>query len=471
MGVMRASPSGLTAVTILALLGALRSQSCHDLNGVDLIANDLLQQAPVFGSSCVLVKQHGVTQLERCYGNYTMSQVVPIASATKTLSGAVLMSLVDDGIVSLDDLVAQYLPEWGVGEKAQITLRMCFAHTAGISGHSSVISDNTITLRQAAQLIALSPLQSTPGTTFAYAGGSMHVAGAVCEVASGQSWAQLFVQRIAQPLGMTATDFGAFGPTSNPRIAGGARSNLRDFSALMEMLRANGLFGGVQVLSQQAVNTLLSDQTAGTVIASTPHPYAAPYGIGIWLDGQDSQGRTLFASGVGAFGFAGWVDRARDVSGVFLVRYVNEQTYPYLERIWQEVGDALLPAGVACVGISTPTCAHDVWLNGNGAATAGNLDFAVVVARAPANALGGMVLGEPAPGGLGVLDMTAFIGPPFVTVATLLSDADGRAAVSAPLASGLLGLTVGVQSFWLGDNACAATGLQASHALQLTVLP
>lgn len=468
---MRSSPAGLTALSIVALFGSLRSQSCHDLFGVDLVLNDLLQQAPFLGRSCVHIAQHGTTQKEQCYGNFTLSQVVPIASATKTLSGAVLMSLVDDGIVFLDDPVAQYLPEWNIGEKAHVTLRMCFAHTAGISGHGSVIGDNTITLRQAAQLIALSPLESTPGTTFSYAGGSMHVAGAVCEVASGQSWAQLFAQRIAQPLGMTATDFNAFGPTNNPRVAGGARSSLRDFAALMEMLRANGMFGGVQVLSPQAVDTMLSDQTAGTVIASTPHPYQAPYGIGIWLDGQDSQGGTRFASGVGAFGFAGWIDRAHDISGVFLVRYVNQQTYPYLERLWQEVDDALLPDGVACVGICTPVCASEIWLNGNSAATAGNPDFAVVVARAPANAIGGLVLGDPAPGGLGVLDMTAFLGPPWTIVATMLSDASGRAAVSAPIANGLLGLTFGVQSVWLGDSGCTATGLQASHALQLTVLP
>ena len=52
-----------------------------------------------------------------------------------------------------------------------------------------------------------------------------------------------------------------------------------------------------------------------------------------------------------------------------------------------------------------------------------------------------------------------------------LANANGRATVPAPLASGLPEQTFGVQSVWFGGNPCTATGLQASHALQVTVLP
>lgn len=428
-------------------------------------------QSPFFGSSCVHIEQHSSPIYERCFGSFNGSDVVPIASATKTLSAAVLMSLVDDGTLSLDDRVGQWLPEWNFGQRALITLRMCFAHTSGLPGGDDAISDDTITLRVAAAQLATLPLQAAPGTEFFYGSVSMHVAGAVCEVASGLSWAQLLAQRIAQPLGMTSTDYYGFGPTPNPRIAGGARTSLADFAKFMNMLRAGGTWNGTQVLSQGAVDTMLLDQTTGTVIASTPHPDQAPYGIGIWLDKQDSQGHTLIASGVGAFGFAGWIDRGRDASGVFFVRYINQQTYPFLRRVIEATEDALVPNGVECLGVGSPACANGTWLNSNSPATAGNLDFEIATSHAPPQALGGLVLGDAAPGGFGVVDLTAFVGPASAFVANMLADGNGRASVAAPLAVGLLGQSFAMQSVWFSGRPCTALGLEASHAVVITVQP
>jgi CubicO group peptidase (beta-lactamase class C family) len=382
------------------LLGCLAAASpcqgpCHDLQGITTIAQQLLTAHPVQGSSCVRYEQGGQQRYQQAFGSFALGQVVPIASATKTLSAAVLLSLVDSGVLSLDDRVGQWLPEWNSGVRAQITLRMCFTHTAGLPGGHPLISDNTITLRQAALGLASVPLQSPPGTSFVYGGVSMHVAGAVCEVASGQSWAQLFTLRIAQPCQMTATDYLGVGSAGNPRIAGGARSNLRDFANFMTMLRQGGVWNGVQVLSANSVDAMLTDQTSAVPIGSTPHPDSAPYGLGIWLDRRDSLGRTLTASAVGAFGFTGWLDRAHDGSGVFVVQFLNQTTWPYVQRIWQVVDDAVLPAGVACLGQGAPACGAGTWLNGNSAARGSNTDFALRASHAPPS-MPGALLPRPA---------------------------------------------------------------------------
>lgn len=463
----------LALASALVAPPALRAQSlpCHDLAGITPIAQDLLAALPLTGSSCVRVDQRGQTLYQQAFGAFTLQQVVPIASATKTLSAAVLLALVDSGVLGLDDRVGQWLPEWNTGAKAQITLRMCFTHTSGMVTSHPAVGDDTITLRQAAATLANVPLQFAPGSAFAYGGASMHVAGAVCEVASGLSWTQLFAQRIAAPLQMTATDYLAFGTAANPRIAGGARSNLRDFAVFVDMLRARGTWNGVQVLSPALVDTMLADQTSAVPIASTPHPDHAPYGIGIWLDRRDSAGRTVLASGVGAFGFAGWIDCAHDASGVFVVQNQNPVTHPYLERIWRECDGALLPDGVACVGAGSPACAAGTWLTGTSAARAGNVDFALLATRAPANAPGALVLGDVLPAGLPIADLTAFVGPQLVLGPGLLADASGAATIAAPLAPALAGAVVGVQSVWLGAAPCAALGLQASHALRVDVLP
>lgn len=452
---------------------ALPAQSlgCHDLQAVAPISQSLLASAPVFGSHAVRLDLPSGLLYEQSFGNFGPTSVVAIASATKTLSAALLMSLVDSGHVSLDDPVGQYLPEWNVGAKASITLRMCFAHTSGMVPGDPVISDDTTTLRQAAAQLANVPLAFAPGSTFQYGGVSMHVAGAVCEVATGQSWSSLFAQRIAAPLQLTATDYFAFGPTPNPRIAGGARSNLREFARFMAMLRDDGVWNGVPVLSAASVQELLTAQTDGLPVAGSPHPYGAPYGIGIWIDRRDSQGRTMFASGVGAFGFAGWLDRAHDLSGTFAIQYFNQSSYPYLEQIFAAIDAAVLPAGLTCVGVPSPACVPGAWLNATAPVTTGNADFALRADRLPAGQMGAFALGTPSPGGVPIGDLVSFVGSDFAFALLANADAAGRVVVPVPLVGVPVGSTLDLQTVWLGTDPCLLLGLQASHAVRLDVLP
>ena len=54
-----------------------------------------------------------------------------IASVAKAFSGATVLSLVDEGVMSLDDTIAQRLPElpaaWG-----DVTVRQLLNHTSGL---------------------------------------------------------------------------------------------------------------------------------------------------------------------------------------------------------------------------------------------------------------------------------------------------------------------------------------------------
>jgi CubicO group peptidase (beta-lactamase class C family) len=463
----------IAASCLLTLASSLHAQSlgCHDLQRLPPISQELLASAPASARHAVRLDLPSGLLYEQSFGSFTPTTVVAIASASKTLSAAVLMSLVDSGILTLDDRVGQWLPEWNTGTRANITLRMCFSHTAGMSPNNLAISDSTITLRQAATQLASVPLIATPGSEFRYGGVSMHVAGAVCEVASGQSWATLFAQRIAAPLQMTATDFLAFGPTQNPRIAGGAQSTLRDFSKFMAMLRDGGVANGVTVLSTASVRTILTAQTVGIPIAGSPHPYNAPYGIGIWIDRRDSQGRTLIASGVGAFGFHGWVDVAHSLSGTMAIQYVNQSVYPFVERIQAEVDASVLPAGLACVGAASPACAPATWINASLPAIAGSANFALRCDRAPAGLPGVILVGPLQPAGAPIGDLLAYVGLDVATALPVVADALGRAVVAAPLTFVPAGTSVGLQAGFLGADPCLALGLQASHALRLDVRP
>ncbi len=464
-----------TASSLLFLLPFGLTQSlakaqapCGNLAPLQSIAQDAVTSLNLPGAS-LQVKQHGQSLFQQTYGNYDLQRTVAIASATKWLSAAVLMSLVDDDLVSLDDKVGTYIPSF-IGSKANITLRQCFSHTSGLAEDDPSLSNRFITLAQAVENISLTPLIATPGTAFAYGGVSMHVAGRVCEIAGGKPWATLFQERIATPLGLTDTHYYAFGITLNPRIAGGARSSLGDYMKFLEMLRNGGMHGNTQVLTAQSVAEMFRDQTSGLTVIATPHPNGAPYGIGTWLDQQDGQGRPLLVSGAGAFGFTGWIDLQRNASACLLVFNTFPQVWPFVEQMQEVTTTALQPQGIICAGAFTPACNGDIWMNGNGLPRSGNTDFALFATAAPANAQGFLVV-APGTDPIGTPLLGAQIHLPLNIPPILFgvqSDNSGTVVTPVPLAGVPVGLHAGAQYLWLNPAGCGqGDSLSASQAVEI----
>ena len=308
----------------------------YDFTTLDKI---LERVAPKHGGiALVLIKDDKVIY-RKSFGSHSPETVVPIASASKWLSGALMMTLVDEGKLSLDDPVSKYLPEF-TGDKANITIRQLFAHTSGLPSETRCRNDKKTSLERCASQIARLPLAAAPGEEFFYAGVSMHAGGRVAEVVTGKSWNELFLERIAVPLGMTKTDFFAYGPTSNPRPAGDARSSADDYAKFLQMLLREGNFNGRQILSPPAVAELHNDQTRGARIEYTiyekhrdldPNLPLARYGVGVWRE-RASNGQLQDLSSQGALGFTPWIDVERKLGGVISVRSSFSRIMPdYLE--------------------------------------------------------------------------------------------------------------------------------------------
>lgn len=97
----------------------------------------LLQQGvALYGlpGASLIVTQDGATIYEHHAGTFSAATVVPIASATKWTSGAVVMALVDQGTLTLDDAAARYIPSFDTAEKRSITLRQLLSHSSGLPG-------------------------------------------------------------------------------------------------------------------------------------------------------------------------------------------------------------------------------------------------------------------------------------------------------------------------------------------------
>ena len=258
--------------------------------------------------------QEGEAIYHQAFGSWALDRPARIDSSTKTLSGALMMSLAEtsEGGFSLDSRLSDFLTEYDTSTLRDITVRQSFSHTGGFDGQgltSLILANPNITLRQAAQLIALKPLvNGPPGGTFAYGGLSMHVAGAAAEVATGERFVDLFAERIATPLGISNTHFVA-ASQDNPRVSGGVESTATDFARFMDMLLNDGVdrATGTRILDANSVAEMLSQQTndAQPIVFSPVDNHR--YGIGVWLDQLEQAGPMAG----GARGFHSWIDESQ----------------------------------------------------------------------------------------------------------------------------------------------------------------
>jgi CubicO group peptidase (beta-lactamase class C family) len=77
-----------------------------------------LAQAGIANGSLLILKD-GQKLHELYAGTYNPNTLRPLASASKWLSAVVIMSLVDDGLMNLDDPVSLYFPRITRGRKAR----------------------------------------------------------------------------------------------------------------------------------------------------------------------------------------------------------------------------------------------------------------------------------------------------------------------------------------------------------------
>ena len=315
---------------------------------------------PLKGASLIVI-QNRKAIYRQGFGSYArVNPTVPIASASKWLSALVLQRLVEEGRMSWDDTVADYFgtdyPN-ADATKGAITLGQMFSHVSGMSAVSNDCLDypnRSMALDDCAKAILAEPLVATPGALFAYGENSMQVAGAMAERATGKSWADLLQSELIQPLGLTATDFGADKrgrPFNNPIIAGGARSNQRDYAIVVQMVLQHGAYNGKQYLTPASIAEMQRDRTHGLPIDpdADPYPEAYGYGYGEWVNVVDCDGVTTRVSSTGVFGTSPWVDYDNGIAAVFLA---YQQAAPTelrqdLRQLWDEVA-GVIGAPVGC---------------------------------------------------------------------------------------------------------------------------
>ena len=155
--------------------------------------------------------------------------VYPLGSITKVFSVTMLMQLVEQGIVSLEDPVAKYIPEYQVRSPfpgtLPTTLRQLAAHTSGLPRDAAInfpmnhslgdweFSDGQAPLQwyaSAEDVLASLPtvvLELPPDTAKIYSNLGIMLLGLALERADHQDFGAYIADRIFAPLGMTSAGF------------------------------------------------------------------------------------------------------------------------------------------------------------------------------------------------------------------------------------------------------------------------
>ncbi|MFI6603413.1 serine hydrolase domain-containing protein [Nonomuraea sp. NPDC050536] len=233
----------------------------------------------------------------------TPDSVFQVGSTTKVWTAALVMQLVDEGLVELDKLVTDYLPGFPV--RGAITVRHLLTHTGGFdgdlfedTGRGDDCLDKFVAYLKDAGIV------HEPGALFSYCNAGYAVLGALVARLRGTTWEQAMRERLMEPLGVTQAALfgeeavlfraaaGHIGPDNvvypkwqMPRSNAPAGSTMclapRELVRFGRMLAAGGVAeDGTRVLSQESVAAMLTPQVD---VPGVNGLLAAQWGLGVEL--------------------------------------------------------------------------------------------------------------------------------------------------------------------------------------------
>ncbi len=147
-----------------------------------------------------------------------------VASITKTYIAALVLSLVDDGLVSLELPVAGYLPALGIDDR--ITVRHLLSHSSGLAEHwglSQEPSEACLCHWKPEDLIALIDVSQPtfePGTHWSYTNTGYVILGLLVEAVTAHDLGTELRDRVLEPAGVENSFLFGFEPTRVEPVTG-----------------------------------------------------------------------------------------------------------------------------------------------------------------------------------------------------------------------------------------------------------
>ena len=199
------------------------------------------------------VARDGVLFFHKAYGTRQGQPMTEdtkswMASISKFMSGTLMMLLVDQGLISLDDPVDRFLPEFRGAPGIMLTVRDLYVHTNGLAlGYRSDHWGDE--MHDLEQVVAGYYPFLKPRARHAYNGVGYAVGGKVIEAVSGEALPAFFLNHLLGPLGMDHTD----------AVDGSAltRSTALDMVRLGQMMLNGGAYGDKRFLRPETVEKMI----------------------------------------------------------------------------------------------------------------------------------------------------------------------------------------------------------------------
>ncbi len=223
------------------------------------------------------------------------NKIYGIGSISKTFTATAILQLVDQGLITLDSPVSEYLPTFTMADERykKITVRMLLNHSSGLLGSQYSNSDlygsiDNSNHDRILEHLSTQRLKAEPGEYSVYSNDSFELAELIIEAVSGLSYTDYITKYIVIPLGANDTitmnsefDNSDIAATyQNDRLMptvmtttlgdGGILSTAADLCTFSTIFMKNH----PSILSSSSVSESLKDQNAGT------HMYDVNYGLG-----------------------------------------------------------------------------------------------------------------------------------------------------------------------------------------------
>lgn len=161
--------------------------------------------------------------------------IFDVASLTKVVAMApAVLLLVDRGMLSLDEPVANYLPQWQGPIKEDVTIRQLLTHTGGLAAWYPTYArrgDADDDQHTGIDVITSLNLAYSPGTKVEYSCLGYMLLGRIVELVTSQPLHQFSAENIFKPLGMTDTHY-------RPIAASGASGEASEIGAAQATVNA-----------------------------------------------------------------------------------------------------------------------------------------------------------------------------------------------------------------------------------------
>ncbi len=352
-----------------------RPPRVYDFGAVGPIVQDYVDIHGLNGAGLIVVERDDGVVHHQHWGEFGSDRVSLVASSSKMLVAGILMHLHDRGLLDVDAPVVEVVP-WGAGNP-DITPVQLLSSVSGLVGLFPDLAYPPYicqwlplgTLQGCAEQIFTTTEDDAdvvpPDTEFRYGGGQWQVAGAVAEVASGRSWAELVDEVYVRPCGLDVLGFnnpftqfdappfsyptgfagdpGTLVATDNPNMEGGAFLTTGAYGALLLMYLREGRCGDHAVLTPESVERLLADRTSvvlgGDDEGVMAYGVGVGYGLGWWVDRETGR-----RSDGGAYGSMPWLDVEAGYGAYLVLEATSGQGRELAEQLYDVVAEAVLGA-------------------------------------------------------------------------------------------------------------------------------